>query len=273
VKFAQVTPRFFDTIGVTFQSGALRPGVTAIASVGALKSCAAGDLAAQWSVRSMDESNAKADWIPITGVVSAPSSSKMDTADSQSYVWILGARAWPADVFFLAARPPALELRPQLQDAVRRASSDLVLDPLMTMREREVEALGARSLFVGVTWAVALLALVLASAGIYSAISQSCEHRRVELGIRLALGAPPRQLVATALAREAPLVAAGMVTGIVGTVWVTASVYRDILPITALDLSVWMGVFSVLLVAAVLAVVGPARRAIAVDPIDVLRAD
>jgi predicted permease len=273
VKIAHVTPRFFDVIGVTFQSGAVRPGVSAVASVGAAKRCVAGDLAAPWSIRPADESTAKDEWRPITGVVSDPSSSKIDTADSESYVWILGARAWPADVFFLSAGPRGLDLRPRLSEAVGRASPEIVLDALGTWRERVDEALAGTSLIVGVMSTVALLALVLAFTGVYAAMSQSCESRRVELGIRVALGAPPLQLVTTALAREAPLVAAGMVTGIVGTLWVTAMVWREMLIITALDPRVWMVVFAVLLAAAVLAALGPALRAVRVDPIDVLRAD
>lgn len=273
VKIAHVTPHFFEVIGVRFQRGAVRQGVSAVASVGAAKRCVAGDLAAPWSIRPADESTAKDEWMPITGVVSDPSSSKMDTADSESYVWILGARAWPADVFFLAAGPRGLDLRPRLNEAAGRASPEIVLDALGTLRERVDEALAGTSLIVGVMSTVALLALVLAFTGVYAAMSQSGENRRVELGIRVALGAPPRQLVATALAREAPLVAAGMVAGSVGTVWVTAIVWREILIITALDPRVWTVVFAVLLMAAVLAALGPARRAIRIDPIDVLRAD
>jgi ABC-type antimicrobial peptide transport system permease subunit len=120
---------------------------------------------------------------------------------------------------------------------------------------------------------VAVLSLVLAFTGVYAAMSQSCALRLVEFGIRLALGANPRRLVASAVARDAPLVFAGIVVGLVGTVWVTASVWRDLLLINAIDARVWFGVTTVIASAALLATLGPALRAARVDPMAVLRAD
>ena len=120
---------------------------------------------------------------------------------------------------------------------------------------------------------MSLLALLLAFTGVYAAMSQSCQSRIVELGIRLALGAPPARLVALAVARDVPLVAAGIVAGVVGTVWVTAIVWRDLLVFNALDLRVWVVVTTVLAGAALLASLGPALRALRVDPMTVLRAE
>jgi len=132
----------------------------------------------------------------------------------------------------------------------------------------------ARSSFTLVMLAIAGgMALLLGVIGIYGVISYSVSQRTRELGIRLALGASPGGLVVAALVHDVPLLGAGVVTGIVGTVWVTAIVWRDLLVFNAVDLRVWSAVFVAIATASLCASVPPALRAIRVDPIAVLRAE
>src|SRR5207248_1094272 len=99
---------------------------------------------------------------------------------------------------------------------------------------------------------------ILAFTGVYAALSQTCSLRSVELGVRLALGAEPRQLVVAAVARDMPLVAAGIAVGVTGTLWVTAIVWRDLLLVSATDPRLWFVVAGILAGAGLLASVGPA---------------
>jgi predicted permease len=69
----------------------------------------------------------------------------------------------------------------------------------------------------------ALIALLLAGSGIFAVVSQSVAQRTTEFGVRLALGATPRRLLRTVLARELKLIAAALAAGTIGTVAMTRS--------------------------------------------------
>jgi predicted permease len=268
-KVAYVTPSFFSALGVTFQRGQLGSGLAAIVSESTAARCLAGGSAGEAHVRAAIDATRMTEWIPVTGVVTDPFASRMSaTTDAAAYVWIVGTRDWPSSVYLVArtALSTASVRGPSLP-----ATLGLATDPWTTFEAR-VTSDGAWFV-IYVLGIVAVLSLVLAFTGVYAAMSQSCAQRLVELGIRLALGADPRRLVATAIARDAPLVIAGIVVGLVGTVWVTAAVWRDLLLLNALDARVWIGVFTVLAGAVLLATLGPALRAARVDPMAVLRSD
>ena len=272
VKVASVTPAFFSALGLAFQRGRVAPGIVAIVSESAAARCLGGDLAGDAHVRATVDAR-MTEWIPVTGVVTDPFASTISgTADAAEYVWIVGAREWPASVYLLARtaagpKGPALPI----EGPTLRAVPGIATDAWSTFEAR-VTSDGVWFV-IDVLGAVAVLSLVLAFTGVYAAMSQSCALRLVELGIRLALGADPRRLVASAVARDAPLVIAGIAVGVVGTVWVTAAVWRDLLLLNALDVRVWVGVGVVLTGAVLLATLGPALRAIRVDPIEVLRSE
>ena len=274
-KIVFVTPRYFDALGLTFQRGGLPSGFGAVASVTAATRCLNASSDEAWQIRVKSKPPAGPAWIRVTGVVADPFAKRtLDLGESASYIWILGAREWPAEVYLIARPAPGVDrAAPALAAAVARAPSDVAMETPATLDDRVGAALAPTRFVVGVLGAVALLALLLAFTGVYAALSQSCEHRIVELGIRLALGANPRRLVAAAVARDAPLVAAGLVVGLVGTVWVTAIVWRDLLVVNALDPRAWMSVAGVLSAAAFLASLGPALRAVRVDPMAVLRSE
>jgi ABC-type antimicrobial peptide transport system permease subunit len=157
--------------------------------------------------------------------------------------------------------------------AVGGASSAVAMEPLVRAADVAAPQVRQVSLLLGILIVVGAMALVLAFVGVFAALSQSCSLRLRELGIRLALGASGPRLVATAVSREAPLVAAGIVVGVIGTLWVTAMVWRDLLLISATDPRLWIVVVGTLAAAAMLASLGPAVRALRVDPIAVLRSE
>jgi putative ABC transport system permease protein len=263
VKVAYVTTEFFDTLGMTFRTRLPGPGVSAVASESGAARCFPSGVQGSSAVRVSSDGGA---WIPVTGVVADPFTSKMPgTTDMASYLWVVGAQRWPSNVLVI--------VRSAASHSSLRTRNGIAVDAFTTYDERVGPSAAEMGLLVGVLGGTSLLALLLAFTGVYAAMSQSCQSRIVELGIRLALGAPPVRLVVLAVARDVPLVAAGVVTGVVGTVWVTAIVWRDLLVFNALDLRVWVVVTSVLAGAALLASLGPALRALKVDPMTVLRAE
>jgi len=117
------------------------------------------------------------------------------------------------------------------------------------------------------------LALALAAVGLYGVVSYSVTQRRREIGIRAALGAGPRRLIAMVLRQGGGLAAAGTALGIavaVGTTRVIGSVLYEVEP---LDTASFALAVAVLAGAALLASWIPARRAARVDPMVALRSE
>jgi predicted permease len=118
--------------------------------------------------------------------------------------------------------------------------------------------------------AFAALALLLASAGLYGSLSHAVSRRRREMGIRVALGAARRGLVALVVGHGLRLSAAGVVLGLIGAASVTRLLGRFLYGVTPRDPLTYVSVVTVLGAVAALASFVPARRATAVDPVEVL---
>jgi ABC-type antimicrobial peptide transport system permease subunit len=111
------------------------------------------------------------------------------------------------------------------------------------------------------------LLLALAATGIYAVVAYSVSRRRNEIGLRLALGAPPRRIVAQILEESLAVIFVGALAG-----WVLAFVInRQLARGAPIDLVVFGGVPLLLLGVAGVACWLPARRATRVDPMVVLR--
>jgi predicted permease len=121
--------------------------------------------------------------------------------------------------------------------------------------------------------AFGLLALILASVGIYGVLAFSVSQRRSEFGIRLALGARPSDLLRLVLGQTLTLVAAGAMIGITGGLIVTRMVKNLLYGVSAVDPVAFVGMPLLLLLVALLASYLPARRATKIDPMIALRCD
>jgi putative ABC transport system permease protein len=141
---------------------------------------------------------------------------------------------------------------------------------LETLLNRSVSQPRFRTMLVG---AFALMALTLAAVGVYGLISYSVSQRTREIGIRMALGAQPRQ-VATPVLREAlKLALIGMAIGIVGAYATARLLSRFLFGVGTADPLTFASVSALLLVVAFVASYIPSRRAMRVDPIVALRTD
>jgi putative ABC transport system permease protein len=119
----------------------------------------------------------------------------------------------------------------------------------------------------------AAIGLALAAAGVYGVMSYTVAARRREMGIRLALGARPRVLLAGVLRTGLGLAAAGAAVGFVAS-WMLGSVgvFETLLFQTPpRDVSTFLAVAGVLFGTAAFACYRPAQRAARVDPIEALR--
>ena len=117
------------------------------------------------------------------------------------------------------------------------------------------------------------LALLLAAIGVFGVMSQLVDERRVELGVRLALGASPRGLVRLVVRDGLIRVGVGAGLGLAGLAVSVRTGFAGLLHATAPDPWLWLGVVVPLTLAALAACYLPARRAASVDPMVALRAE
>jgi putative ABC transport system permease protein len=117
----------------------------------------------------------------------------------------------------------------------------------------------------------AALALLLAAIGVYGVMGHMVAQRRREIGVRLALGAKPSDVVAMVLRGGVWLTIAGIAAGVAGAVALSKVLAGFVFGVSPLDPATYAGVIVVLGFVAGLSVYRPSRRAASVDPVVVLR--
>jgi ABC-type antimicrobial peptide transport system permease subunit len=118
-----------------------------------------------------------------------------------------------------------------------------------------------------------LIAVVLASVGVYGVISYTVSQRTQEIGVRLALGAQPSDVIRLVVRNGAVLALSGIAIGLVGAIGVTRIVQSLLIDVSSTDALSFVGVTLFLGAVALFASYVPARRATRVDPLTALRAE
>lgn len=120
---------------------------------------------------------------------------------------------------------------------------------------------------------LSVLAAGLATAGLYGVVAWTVAERTRELGIRIAMGADPRELVGWVARQALWLALLGIAVGLGASIVVSGALERLLFGVDRFDLATWATAASLVLVVSVMAAAHPAVRAAAVDPVDALRAD
>jgi predicted permease len=160
---------------------------------------------------------------------------------------------------------------PALRSVVHAADPDLPLNDARTQDEQIAAAMQQERVFVILTSGFGLLALALASVGIYGIMAYSVAQRTNEIGIRLALGATPGQVRGMILRESSWLTFAGVVTGLIGSLLLARTVQSLLFGIRTYDPFTFMTGVMLLLFLALAASWIPARRAAGVQPMEALR--
>jgi hypothetical protein len=213
-------------------------------------------------------------WYDIVGVARDTGLDPIDGRDEAPYIYHAASPATVAELVTLvrvrgnaaglAARLPVIAAAVDPGLSVRQASplNDLV-------RGRDMTTV----VIVGALGGVTLLVLAMSGMGIFSLMSVSVSRRTREIGLRTALGADPRQVIVSVLSRAAILMASGGATGGALLLWIVS--FRGPSGHPAEDIALyvrWLAVTSlVMLAACLLASLGPARRALRINPTDALR--
>ena len=117
------------------------------------------------------------------------------------------------------------------------------------------------------------LALLLALLGIYGVMSYNVTRQTREIGLRMALGAEPRDIVRLILGRGAWLTLLGLLFGLAGARWMAGFIATQLFGVTHTDIVTYATVAALLGVISLIACYIPARRAMRVNPIKALHAE
>jgi predicted permease len=187
----------------------------------------------------------------------------------------------PAGFATVVVRPkadvPAETMVSALRRAVEKVDRDLPLYYVGTPAQHYDNALAQNRVIAGMFSTLGLVAVLMASVGLYGVMSFSVNQRRQEFGVRMALGADRRTIVRMVLRRGGRQIAAGLTLGF-GLAVVLAAVGRDVLAgmlfnVGPHDPFSYAVVFAVVTLVSLVAALVPALRAARVDPMTALRAE
>jgi predicted permease len=168
---------------------------------------------------------------------------------------------------------PPTALAPMVQKAILQLDPELPIDDLRPLQARIDDSLIARRSPAVLAGIFAAAALLLAAIGTYGVLAYAVSQRRREIGVRMALGALPQQILAQFLGLGASLLGVGLVLGALGT-WAAGRAMQNVLfGVGGLPLGILAATAGVMLGAVFLAMFLPSRRAARINPVDALRAD
>ena len=212
--------------------------------------------------------------LTIVAVVRSLTQSELGAAHKATVYYPYAQMPFPWAGIVVRSALPAATAGAMVRAAVRDVDPALPVHDVQTLPARIERSLGARRLAVAVLGAFAGLALLLALLGTYGVLSYSTSQRTRELGIRIALGAQPRAVVAGVLRSGLTLTGVGLVVGVAAYVGVGGRVLAALLyGVSPRDPATLTAGVALLSVAAALACWIPARRAARVDPAVTLRAE
>jgi putative ABC transport system permease protein len=165
-------------------------------------------------------------------------------------------------------------LGPLIRSVVRGVDPELGVDLSQQTMAELVSASVAKPRFNAfVLGAFAVVALALATVGIYGVMSHAVTQRTREIGIRIAIGAPPSRVLAAVLRQSLTLTGIGAAIGLLAAAAVSKYLKSMLFELTPLDPSTFAAVAVLFFVVALLAAYLPAARASRVDPLVALRHD
>ena len=184
-------------------------------------------------------------------------------------------RQLPQPGMFFVARttgdPSALEA--VIRSTVAGIDRNQPISLFTTLDASLATSLGTQRIVASMTVIFAGLALLLSAGGLYAVLAHAVSRRTSEIGIRMALGAKPRQVVGLVMRNGFGLVGIGLAVGIAAAAAAAHLIRTLLFEVRPLDPLVYVAVSALFLVVAALACLIPSARAARIDPLRALRAD
>ena len=171
----------------------------------------------------------------------------------------------------IRARAEAAALTGQVRDALNQMDREVPLSQVATLTTSLDKSVAEPRMRATLLALFAGLAMALAAIGVYGVVAYLVGQRTQEIGVRRALGAQARDVVAMLVRESMRPVAAGIVLGLLGAFALSRLLAAMLFQVSSTDVVTYAAACGVLGVAALLASVIPARRALGVDPISAVR--
>ena len=212
-------------------------------------------------------------WLTVIGVVPDVRQFSMDRAAGvQYYTPFLQSPGIGARVLMRTEGDP-MHYVSALKAAVYAADPQVPVESIDTLESLRAGRLASPGLNAALLGVFATLALLITIGGIAAVVGTYVSQRTREFGVRMALGATPSSLVLMVLRQGMALVAIGLSGGAIAAVVLGRGITRFLYETTPTDPLVYVVMGGVFVGAALIACLGPARRATAIDPLRALKAD
>ena len=208
----------------------------------------------------------------VIGVV-ADSRERGLTSNSALTVYLPYGRNAPVSQFVLHTRGNPLAIAPTVRAIVAGLDPNLPLSDVRSFEEVFHRSLSPQRFNVILLTAFGGLALLLATTGIYGVLSYAMNRRTAEIGLRVALGASPANILGIALGQGMRPALVGMLLGALGAWWLSRYLETLLFGIKPFDSVTYVMVAALLLATALIACLLPGRRAMRIDPAIALRTD
>src|SRR4029078_5774768 len=210
-------------------------------------------------------------WSTMVGVIGDGRHSGLEAPPSPE-MYIPGLQGPPSNPFIVirTAADPAT-LAATVRAEVRAGDKTIAAYDIRPMSQVRSEAVSQRRFVLLLVAAFGALALLMAAVGVYGVMALIVSERTAEIGIRLALGAQPGAVLRTVAVQGLTPAAMGVAAGLATATAFMPLVRTQLYGIRPLDPPTLLGVPAILIAIAALACFVPARRAMAIDPVDALR--
>jgi len=279
-----VTPGYFTALGIPILKGRYftdddRKGSQAVAVIDE-------NLAKQYwpnqnPIGQKIRNGNKGEWATIVGIaghirfnqlVGEESSSSISQSGSKgAYYYPLYQREAPYGFLIAKSNRRAASAETAIREAVRGTDANLPVSDMSTMDARIAESLGPQRFATNLLAVFAGLAILLAAVGLYGLISYNVTQRTNEIGIRMALGARPGDVMRMVLRQGLTLAIAGVLAGAVAGLVLTRAMQSLLYGVSPADPASFAGAALLLVLVSLLACYIPARRAMRTELIVALR--
>jgi len=160
---------------------------------------------------------------------------------------------------------------PAIKAELSKIDNDLPLGNIGTLEKSLHDSTATRRFNLGLISTFAVLALALSAIGLYGVMSYGVNQRTTEIGIRMAVGAQPKDVLKLILREGLVLAVIGTLLGASGGLALTRFLSSLLFGISATDPAIYLTASALLLIVAIAACFWPARKASAVQPLEALR--
>jgi putative ABC transport system permease protein len=212
-------------------------------------------------------------WTTIVGVVRDVKMEALDLEDRPAIYLPLWQSSDMSVTLVLRGPGRPAELAGRIEEAVRGIDSELPIYAVRSMEESMAATVAQRGFAMRLLALFAAAALALSALGIYGVIAYGVSRRTREIGIRMALGARPRDVQSLILGQGLRLILTGVAFGVAGALALTRALAALLYGISPHDPATFGAIAALLTAVALAAIWFPARRAARVDPTVALRSE